>query len=855
MMGAFGAVPAVLGAWMRSFVHPVLGLAVALALGAGISRAQQDDERTFRVAPQSAAGALERFSEQSGISFLYSTDSLAGVISPGVSGTMSTGEALDAIFADTGLRYAFTGDTTISVSQSPGASAPDADTGEVFIPPIIVSARRTEEFLSDVPGSVSVLTDTELQRSNIVDFDSALLRIPNVNFSDNSKPTDLRLTIRGIGELAGGTTSGPTNGVFVDGILINPTGTQTGLNGTLFDLERVETAFGPQGTAFGRGTIGGAINLVTKKPTDEYTATFEGEVGSFPDGEGRLVLNAPLLDDGLLSARLVAFGGHSDGYVDFSNITDPDSNTETNAGFRLSLRSRPVDRLTLDASVSFERTEFDADNTASLASFDAGDPTSDIDFVGDPQLDRLFGTFQGTYEFDAGTLISSTSYRQNENNFDLDLDETELALATLRGQNTERSFTQEFRFESEEVDLDDGYGTVSFNAGAIVNYAEFDLFNVNTPGDDTVSLLLPFVPPAVIGGLAGLPASALPPPGVPFTLDTLPAGAVGDVRNPSTREVFHLGAYGDIRWRPVEPLEVAVGARFHRDRVGISTETFATGLSSLAASSLPLQKETRIFTAVTPNASLIYDWTDSFSTYASFSTGYRPGGFGANIFGLRAFDEEKARSYEAGFKASLLDDRLYISGSGYFLDYDDVQVTTNSLINGIQVISIDNAAKVRSVGSEVVISAVPFPGLQIDAQMGLNFSRFTDFTTSPFGDLSGSRLPSAPVHTVSFSADYEHPEPLFRNVFGFVRAEDSYRSSFRGSANPASQDLDGYTIVNFRAGLRSDNFEISAFVENAFNKSYATAISTQTVPGIADPVTNVSLGDTRRFGVVARIDF
>ncbi|MEM7668098.1 MAG: hypothetical protein AAF317_02975, partial [Pseudomonadota bacterium] len=114
---------------------------------------------------------------------------------------------------------------------------------------------------------------------------------------------------------------------------------------------------------------------------------------------------------------------------------------------------------------------------------------------------------------------------------------------------------------------------------------------------------------------------------------------------------------------------------------------------------------------------------------------------------------------------------------------------------------------------------------------------------------------NAPVHTVSVSADYEHPEALFRDVRGFIRVEDNFRTSYRGSTNPDNADLEGYNLVNFRAGLRADNFELSAFVENAFDKSYATGVATATLPGQTDPFTTVTVGPSRVFGLLAKVRF
>ncbi len=806
----------------------VCGLATTLLLWASATTgvvAQSAMPSSFDVSAQSLDAALPLFGQQAGLQVSVDGDLVRDLRTNGVTGTMTVEEALQQLLAGTDLTYRFTAADSVTLERV----VVQPESGPVRLGPVTVSARRTEELLQDVPGSVVVLTDEELQRSNLESTADVALRLPNVNFLDNSDPADLTLSIRGISALSDA-GSGPTNGVFSDGILLNPTGDTSGINANLVDLERVEVAYGPQGTAFGRGTIGGAINFVTKRPTDDFEASFETELGSYPDGRATAIVNAPILEDGLLSARLVAFGGISDGFVDFAEGSDPDSIGRDDVGTRLSLRSRPTGRLTLDASVSFDRTEFDASNSIAITDLQDENLVTGADFIEENSLNRILSSFQWTYDFDAGSLKSTSSLFLT----DLDtLDDTDVSaldfIATEASLN-ERAIAQEFRFESESFELPSQTGEIAFNLGTSLSFNERESDRVIDPGSDAFAL---------IGQRLGLG---------PLADD----GSV--IEETADQEVFNFGLFGDLRWRPIPDLEIAAGARFSFDRVSQEGETISSGLSAVTVAPVPFDSDEANFTAVTPNASIKYDWTDDFSTYFAFSTGFRPGGFSSTLFGFSSFEEETVRSYEGGFRASLFDDRLLVNGSGYLLDYEDIQVSFTETVGSTSVVIIDNAAEARSVGAEIGVSALPLESLRIDTQIGINFSKFTDYGDSPFGDLTDRRLPNAPVHTFSIAGDYEHPREIFPGARGFLRAEYSLRTSFNDGLDPDDMGFDGFDLLNLRLGLRADRFAFEAFVENALDEIYATGTSASFATGFGTP-TIVDVGPTRRFGVRARLQF
>ena len=741
--------------------------------------------------------AVTELAEQTGLIVGGDAGLLRGKTSPPLDGTYTSTEALRLLLQGSGVAFEVVGDNAVTLFRQDSSN----DVGPIRLDPVTVTARRTEELVQDVPGSVFVLPSQEIEESNIEDLEDIALFTPNLNVAETGERRFINISIRGISNLTGTQTSGPTVGVYLDEVLLNPTGSSLGIDPNLFDLERAEVLYGPQGTAFGRGTIGGAVNYVTRKPTEEFEAELDSEVGSHPDGMLRGVINGSLTGDRNLMARLVAFGRYDGSFIDTPNIGG--SNDEQDYGARLSLRSQPTDRLTLDLAGSFDRTEYRVPNLATRDSIEDG---GDLEFLlnrdGENRIDRALVTFRGAYDFDAGTLISNTSYLDTDTKSDNDADLTELDFGFAEGSRTQSSTGQEMRFESEAFSVP-LFGQTSFLLGVNGTWADESL-----------------------GSKFFDPSGAF--------VSELDVG----------KDVFDTGAFGEVRFRPIERLEVAVGGRFTYNEVEVSQAGF--------------EDASRSFTNFSPKASLLYDWTDDLSTYALISTGFKAGGFnalGTGALSGREFDSETAINYEAGIKSRWFDDRLFVNLSAFALFYDDIQVP-ETIVIGTDVFSpIDNAASARSLGGELGIVALPLEGLQLNLNYGYADARFTDYEDSPLGDLSDEPLSNAPRHTLSFIADYSHP--VFDDFAdAFIRSEYSYTSSFRDTLSPARPTFDAYDVLNLRLGLRADRFDIEAFVENVFDETYVTGITGITniadTLGVSDPL---EVGTPRRFGVRARVRF
>ncbi|MEM8775764.1 MAG: TonB-dependent receptor, partial [Pseudomonadota bacterium] len=244
-----------------------------------------------------------------------------------------------------------------------------------------------------------------------------------------------------------------------------------------------------------------------------------------------------------------------------------------------------------------------------------------------------------------------------------------------------------------------------------------------------------------------------------------------------------------------------------------------------------------------------------FSTYFLFSTGFRPGGFtSAGTLPITPFDEERAKNFEIGFRSSFLENQVQLTGSFFFIDYDDIQVVSAApsalALTGFETVII-NADEAESYGAEITLAAQITNKLTLNASYGYNESEFSSFVDPILGDQTGNRLPNAPRHSVNVSAEYIEPVSFVRDGEAYFRADYTYRSDFISFLSPTAPVLDAYDVVDLRLGLRNEGFLVEAFVENVFDEVYALGTTTL----IFGDVAALEVGPTRRFGIRGEIRF
>ncbi|MDG1859888.1 MAG: TonB-dependent receptor, partial [Emcibacteraceae bacterium] len=340
----------------------------------------------------------------------------------------------------------------IVLSTSPSlmqntAFAQDGDTDVIYV----TSQKRTEP-LKDVPISVSTLSAETIERTGVRDLKSIAEYIPNLEISQSN---DFRSTvsIRGVGAQSRNIGFDARVGVYVDGVYM---GQSPALNQELLDLERVEVLRGPQGTLFGKNTVAGAINLVSKKPGEEFSGKASADFGNLNYREFKGSVNVPLSDK--IFAKVSMAKADRDGYVE--NITTGNKLIGVDSlAYRAQLRILASENLEINAS-------FDGLNSESLVL--VGEPLSDtfafapttiapekrtvaFDMDPDDKRDIYGGHLDLDYEFDNGhTLKSITGYRYTDAIYHNQTDYSAVDVASIQFADTFKQTTQEFQFISPD---------------------------------------------------------------------------------------------------------------------------------------------------------------------------------------------------------------------------------------------------------------------------------------------------------------------------------------------------------------------------------------------------------------------
>lgn len=295
------------------------------------SRAEASEVLSHEIAAQPLAQALSEFASQTGLQVVYVSGIAASQDSKGAPRGLPAADALERLLAGTGLRFEYLNERTVRIfalsscdlptgcAASPLALAAERaswlaspeDPLESVLEEIVVTARRREERLLDVPISLSVLPDLALERLQIDDVGALQYAVPNMTVTPwPGTPARATIAMRGQVEPDRFPTVDPAVGVYLDGVYVARMG---GVNLDLIDMERVEVLRGPQGTLYGRNTIGGAINLIPKRPDTTFAAELTAGAGNYDRRDLEAIVNVPLGGD-RFAARFAASHTEHGGY-------------------------------------------------------------------------------------------------------------------------------------------------------------------------------------------------------------------------------------------------------------------------------------------------------------------------------------------------------------------------------------------------------------------------------------------------------------------------------------------------------------------------------------------------------------
>lgn len=690
---------------------------------------------------------------------------------------------------------------------------------------IVVTASRRSESLQEVPTSIGVFSSTDLNQRGIENLRDLAQSTAGLSITPSVGTNTV--FIRGVG--GGGRNIGFSTraGIYVDGVYV---GQNSSINQSASDVERIEVLRGPQGTAFGRNSVSGAISITTKAPASDLQADLAVEGGNKRLLEIRGSLNVPVIED-KVAVRLSGVHRQRNGFT--TNLFDGrDLGNIDRSSFRGQVRFDPTPDfdLTIAADYTRDKSRFIIGEDETGLNGTGITATPDpfvVNFNRSPMLDNEFYGVSGTFNLGFGdglTLTNITAFRRVKSNRVADNDYSPLDILFTTFQDRTRQFSQELRLTS---DRDSRF---SYILGLYYLDENAQTDRAANLGSD-IRLLIPILSPG----------SAIPV-----------SGTV------STRS-FALFATAD--YKLTDRLTINVGGRYTSEKIELKDFSVdGRAAPPFRIAYVPTFSDSLKSSRFDPTVSLTYILATDARAYLKYSQGFKSGGFNVDFVNQAQFADgisfrpERVKSYEAGLKSEFLDRRGRLNIAAYIADFEDYQINQFVDLGGGQTaIQLRNAAKVRTWGGELEALFKPAEPFTLGANIGYVVAEFSSFPNGggPGIDLDGNRLPHAPRVTLSLYGSFEQALTPTLMVNGFL--EYNHRgSAFSGAENLVRQALDSRSLVNGRLGIgapdRRWGFEL--WVENAFNERYTLTRERDFFGTLIR-----ERGEPRTFGVTGRLAF
>lgn len=725
---------------------------------------------------------------------------------------------------------------------------------------IVVTATKRDAAIQDLPFSINAQTQEDIERLGAVTLEDLSRNVAGLTIQ-NLGPGQSQVAVRGIsaGQIVRDQPGVKEQvGVYLDETVVSLSLFTPDLD--LFDLARVETLRGPQGTLFGSGSIGGTIRYITNAPDlDGFESTFEANLNTVTDGgEGGHIkgaVNIPL-SPGKAALRVVGYHTEYAGFIDAlreGGGRQSEVNSGTRTGGRIALTFQPTDNLTITPRVVYQEVEADGFNRQEAFNLFANpytttrpaiqlqereqyllldeqfkDETLIADLVATWSLGSVDLTYAGSYterdilvSRDASALTGSVSV-------DLGYPESAVTLpSNLRDTTDLEQVTHELRLSSN------GAGALQWVIGAFISSTERQYSQrLPTPGYDAVT-------DAVLGaGTSAAVANGFGPDS-PFNSD-LPY------------DIDQTALFGEINYDWTEKLNLTLGGRYYdfdEERTITSGGLFANGDSG--------QLDKTSSDGFTPRVLVSYDLRDNVTVNAQASQGFRLGGVNdplnpalctdedrAIFGGFQDYDDETLWNYEVGVKARL--GRVSLNAAAFYADIEDLQVTLDAGSCSSRISF--NVPSAHSAGIEFELAAEPVDGLYLSFAGSLLESEFDstvlDATGAILGGVEeGNRLPSVPELQLAVAATYTFPIQALgaREAFvsgalqhvgdRFTQPSDQLPGAgdfvsnlpFAGATGnevtSLNLKLDSYELLNLSTGIVFDGWEAVLYVNNVTDEN------------------------------------
>ena len=671
----------------------------------------------------------------------------------------------------------------IALSHPPRLQAQDEPAVDRAIDEIVVTARKREENVQEVPITIDLIDGDYLNRQSVTTLDYLQFTLPGVSIEPFENAA--RISIRGVGSASSGLGAEDSAAVHQDGVYLGFPGQALG---RMFDVERLEILKGPQGTLYGRNATAGVLNIISRRPGDEFSLDADITVGSFETVRSNVAADLPISDRG--GMRIAATFGESEGYLE-NGFGGSNLNSEEFFGLRGLIDVEINDRLSMQFTAQLINDDSQAPNALAV-------PPESPDYLGynvaridDPVIsEQRDTTLALQFDLDLGdvTYRSLTGYADHEAFNDFDCDPAGLPIeenlfffgCRLFFDEDHEQFSQELQaiWTSPTGDTD----------------AVFGFYYLTTDG------------------------------GEQRIIDTVTFPEL--INSTDTADGTAYGIFGELNHLMRDNLRLNLGLRYNtEDR---EATTFGAGLFDFPG----FIGDEDDYDNISGRLGLDYFVSDSALLYFGASRGFKAGGLlpvaltGDAGDGLDSFDEETLWAYELGYKRDLPGDTGVLNLSGYFYDYSDIQIETARFDETAIVFEVDNATSATIWGFDATYEGNLTEIFGVDLSVSYINSEFDDFLTLDGTgntiDYTGNTLPRAPEWSFTGGLNLVNVD-VANGVRLSARAEYSYRSRIYFAAdNLVDQDSLSFLNANVQLDFADGRYFVRVTGRNLTDEEYVT---------------------------------
>lgn len=747
--------------------------------------------------------------------------------------------------------------TAVMAQNNEDSSAQGNETStDALMGDIIVTARKREETVQSIPQSVSAFSGESIEARGIQKIDGLANFTPSMTFQNNPSfggaGSSAAIYIRGIGQKEFLPTTEPGVGVYVDGVYV---ARSVGALLDLVDIERIEILRGPQGTLFGRNTIGGAISITTRRPEETPSGSVQATTGSFSRIDVKAAVNLPLSDTLFSKVSIATF--NRDGYV--RHLVDGrdlgDAGTLTG---RVDLRWQATENLEVNLSLEGTRDRSNGPaftlaginyasgifNPSNLPMLPPGSAATPGFYVLNPPFDAPTDNFtllnnyfaallggqpclgfapyspqgSGAACFGDRFLVGRKSnagtapqYSKNDLWGAHAIIEWDIGLAQLKSITALRKVDGEYARDGDHSPL-----TILHLADTLKqSQISQELQLVGTAANDTLKYVL---------GLYYFNEKGNNVNSLDFTPVTFRSG--GRFKTDS------YAAFGQATWSATSTIDITLGVRYSDDKKSFLPDqvilTDKTGGALIAASPntpqiriLPFETVRLTEDSFIPSVNAAWKVADDILVYGSYSRGFKSGGFVQRVFPAQStvpqFGAENAEAYELGFKSQFFNRSLTLNSAVFLTKYSDLQV---QVFTGIAPVT-KNAASAEIRGFELESKIAPGGGWFIESSVGYIDPSFTKVDPAATEITLASKFERMSKWTISTSLSKSIELANGGDVS--ARLDWSYRSgAFMDALNSVELYQRGYSLfnANITYNLPGDAISIFGGITNLTNKSY-----------------------------------